>query len=150
MKCVNCRCIIPETSVRCIYCGHAVYRGSAATTPVTRRVTIPYSSSPVRETYDRRYENRYDGTYYTGTQASYVDAAYVNPAYYNYAYAGGYQQYTEERSARKERRSRSDEWDFSVYHQDGSLDLVKLLLYFASLDMLLILLLLLFALVLML
>lgn len=29
MKCVNCRCVIPDTSPYCIYCGHVAYREDA-------------------------------------------------------------------------------------------------------------------------
>lgn len=34
MKCVNCRCVIPDASPYCIYCGHVAYHEGAPIYPV--------------------------------------------------------------------------------------------------------------------
>ena len=47
MKCINCRCVIPDSSDYCVYCGHAVETGSDPTYPVRNSVYRSYRPEPV-------------------------------------------------------------------------------------------------------
>ena len=157
MKCVNCRCIIPESSDHCIYCGQKVYRGSTVTMPVVYRRPAYRPSDAYRQpasyapeyrydAYTDRYGDSYRADAYQSAQQNYPDASYINPSYYGpYGYSGELRRgdHPFEQPNYQENKT---EWDFSVINNDGSIDMVKLLLYFAGLDMLLVLLLLLIAL----
>lgn len=133
MKCENCRCIIPETSDYCIYCGYETSKRRDATADNIRRESAgrSYSYPP------------YQGGWRSYPYVSGNEAALSNPSYTVYgesffrgASDGVYQQEADN----------GTEWDFSVINEDGSLNLVKLLVYCAGLDIMLILLMLLLAL----
>lgn len=46
MKCINCRCVIPDTSPYCIYCGHAAYRDDSTTYQVSEPTYQVIASEP--------------------------------------------------------------------------------------------------------
>ena len=105
MKCINCRCVIPDTSDYCVYCGHAVERGDEPTYPVRYAAYQTPVETPVfhsfaavddpnqyygvlqendgSDAYDTYYESDYVG--YAAPVAG-QSAAISEPAYY----FGGY------------------------------------------------------------
>ena len=121
MRCNNCRCVIPDRSDYCVYCGHAIplgdevtYRAEYSGNP-RRDGTYP-SSYPLMQTDDYyRYENDYPYGY----------ASYRNPPVH------------------RQNDSRDTQWNFSLINEDGSLNYLKTLLLLAGFDICFILILLL-------
>lgn len=135
MKCDNCRCIIPESSDYCVYCGHAVYKGDKRTFPVPYGGVKPYHRSMRAEWYGDTYSAPACDTAY--------NAALINPTYHespDNVQMGDFENVSQTENMRY---SGISNWDFSVINGDGTLNVIKLMLYFAGLDMVLILILLL-------
>ncbi len=68
MKCSNCRCIIPDSSVSCMYCGQPVPKGDERTEPVS---FIGRRASRKRNAVARAY-----------TAPVYTEPSYCEPVYY--------------------------------------------------------------------
>lgn len=106
MKCSNCRCIIPDSSAVCMYCGRRVYLGNEPTETVGYHDRYPYR----RESFAPRsvsgaYSNRLNTAYTSGNSRDiYPDKTYYDLNrfydrsgtdrnvqqydYYDYAYQG--------------------------------------------------------------
>lgn len=106
MKCPNCRCVVPESSISCVYCGYRWPLGDETTVQVFRSKTDTYSSELLKNIYQY-------GDYHINA----VD-------------------YSEFISYRPENShvfcidSDNSGFDFSIITSDGTLDTVKALIYF--------------------
>ena len=103
MKCPNCRCVIPESSILCNYCGYRLPLGDETTVPVFHGRIGAYTSELLR---------------------SYYANAYGQPKY-NSVYRPN--------RVRHERvmqtASSGSKWDFSLINSDGTLNVSKALIY---------------------
>ena len=92
MRCPNCRCVIPEASIRCQYCGRYMPIGSEKTLPVsesTRTVNTPYIGYSAPAGRGARRDDGYYGGY--PQEPVRYDPAYGNSAELRYPpYYGGY------------------------------------------------------------
>ena len=136
MKCPNCRCVIPNHSYRCVYCGHTVQLYDETTAPVQ---------------YRQAYANRNGRDYYRAHsgQTNYYDIkkrrrhnAPRSRAYY----------YGNEAVANRHRLTAypisEPGYGFAVASDNGGPDIIKSLMCLIAVDILFILLLLLLVLVL--
>lgn len=109
MKCYNCKCVIPDHSEYCAYCGRPVPLGNELTYRVeygrNPRREVPYPAARAEDFY-RFEEYPYGCAPYRSTP-DYVQSVSPEP---------------------------QREWDFSLVNEDGSLNYVKTLLILASLD----------------
>ncbi|WP_407383929.1 hypothetical protein [Ruminococcus sp.] len=129
MKCINCRCVIPDTSDYCVYCGHVVERGDEPTFPVRYS---GYETAPVQPPVFHSLAAYDDPNQYYGIPEE-NDGSDAYDTYYESNYPG-YRPV-----------------DYSAVSQNGvlshpssgsGLDLTTLLWCFAGLDFIIILLLL--------
>lgn len=99
MKCTNCRCVIPDSSDYCEYCGHAVDKGDQPTYPVVSyadyeaAVSQPayYQYAPCddpNQFYGILEENDGSDAYDTYYEADYLGYEYLN--YLNVKRGGRY------------------------------------------------------------
>ena len=127
MKCTNCRCVIPDRSEYCVYCGQAVDQGDAPTYPVYTQMvdySVPAGASSYPALYDD--ENRYYGI------PEENDGSDAYDTYYEADYYGGYLagQNLDNRVAKR-----------SFRYNLSDIDVSTMLICFAGLDCIIILLL---------
>lgn len=130
MKCTNCRCIIPDRSDYCVYCGQPVDKGEEATYPVGINTSYPQSDIYSVPPYTYYY---YDENAYYGIPEE-NDGSDAYDAYYEADYYGGYLA-GQDVYGRMIRRTAS--------YRDSGFDIGKMLVCIAGLDCIIILLLLL-------
>lgn len=136
MKCPNCKCVIPNHTYRCVYCGHTVQLYDETTAPVqyrqayTNRNGRDYFRAHSGQTnyFDKRKRRRHDAP---RSRASYYD----NGAAANHHRLTAY--------------PRSEPgYGLAAVSDNGGPDIIKSLMCFIAVDILFILLLLLLVLVL--
>ena len=131
MKCSNCRCVIPDRSEYCLYCGQIIPLGDEATQPAGIGVTQPAR----RNRGARRPQAPYQAPVYTDGGFGGYDQ------YYNeYAYHSAPAYYRDDRH--------ESGFDLILINDDGSFNLAKALVFFAGFNVIFILILLLLILVL--
>lgn len=132
MKCTNCRCVIPDRSDYCVYCGQAVDKGEEPTYPVG--IDTSYRQ---RDMYAAPLCSNYDENWYYGISEE-NDGSDAYDTYYEADYYGGYLA-GQNINGRMLRRTAG--------YNDSGIDISKLLVCFAGLDCIIILLLLLLILI---
>ena len=128
MKCTNCRCVIPDSSDYCVYCGHSVFKGDTPTYPVGQPAFFERGNSYFSHLPARYDENRFYGILEEN------DGSDAYDTYYEADYYGGYLAGQNINGGVLRRSAAYDNYGF---------DINTLLLCFAGLDCIIILLLLL-------
>lgn len=145
MKCQNCRCIVPDNSDRCMYCGHIFPRGDDPTIPVVKR---SYRSPATRyERYDYMTEYQREPLYtnhpsflstnsnYSRNKADYGTRYADNNGYYEYDYTDAHYSGVYGTTQNKENKQRQQIFDFAIINDEGTVDFVKSLIYFMAFDL---------------
>ena len=85
MKCTNCRCVIPDRSEYCVYCGQEVSKGDTPTYPVYNR-PVDYSVPSYPAVYQTPYDD--ENCFYGLLEEN--DGSDAYDTYYEADYYGGY------------------------------------------------------------